>query len=293
MVTALVGFLLTLFFATLVVLSINYAIYLWESRRIDDLTKNIKPQGVTDPLQQPSAHRGFTTRDVGGVAAGKFQHLGSPQISANSAIQKIDTGNRYVMGTETDATPSWYRTLLRLINNIRFQFWPQLRRWFKSVKQLFQPVHHQDEGELGGVFEPEVITSQSSTEDVDAQDEQAEISDLVEKVINQNQTRQIIQTNPKQTTTQTDTAKDVDAGKAEQEEKDKADQKVLFEKLESRLLSKLQEVGLRHFDVWLELGKLYEKHQQPEKASEIYTMILKNSQGSEKDQARDRLISLN
>jgi hypothetical protein len=287
MLGIVVGLFMTLLFASLVVLSINYAIFLWESDKISDLTSRIKPPVVTDPLQQPYANRGFTTRDVGGGVATRVNPL-----------QKLEPQQRGMMGMEVEKTPAWYKVVLQALQNFRYQFWPQLQKWFRDIVQLFQPVHH--ETEAVKEEEPEIILAEEKRQS----EEKAEISQLVEKVINQNQTEvtehqhQTIQTNAKQSTggslhSHSKQAKsDYQDTLQSKKQSVSPQQQAIFEKLENRLLAKLQEIGFRHFDVWLELGKLYEKYEQNEKASEIYTMIMKNSEGIEKDFARDRLIAL-
>lgn len=66
----------------------------------------------------------------------------------------------------------------------------------------------------------------------------------------------------------------------------------VYEKIENSILDKLKIAGLSHYDIWLELGKHYEKYNEREKAIEIYSMVMKHSEGRNKDIARDGLIAL-
>ena len=66
----------------------------------------------------------------------------------------------------------------------------------------------------------------------------------------------------------------------------------VYEKIENSILDKLKVAGLSHYDIWLELGKHYEKYNEREKAIEIYSMVMKHSEGRNKDIARDGLIAL-
>ncbi len=66
----------------------------------------------------------------------------------------------------------------------------------------------------------------------------------------------------------------------------------IFEKLETRVLSKLQDVGMEHYDIWLELGDLYVKFDHYDKAKEIYALVLKHADGRIKEMARNKLIGL-
>ena len=78
--------------------------------------------------------------------------------------------------------------------------------------------------------------------------------------------------------------KKIDSGKKLKDE--------VYEKIEANILHRLKETGLSHYDIWLELGKHYEKYGEREKAIEIYSMVMKHSTGKDKDTARDGLISL-
>ena len=69
-------------------------------------------------------------------------------------------------------------------------------------------------------------------------------------------------------------------------------EQTIFEKLENSILEKLQAVGLNNYGIWIELAKLYEKYNENQKAVEIYAMVLKHASGLEKDFARDKLIAL-
>ena len=74
----------------------------------------------------------------------------------------------------------------------------------------------------------------------------------------------------------------------------------LFEKQENKILSKLQDLqeqnmGLNHWDLWLELGDLYGKYAQKQKQKEIYTFILSKADHNDKEKelATFRLIGMN
>ena len=67
----------------------------------------------------------------------------------------------------------------------------------------------------------------------------------------------------------------------------------VFEKAEIKLIEKLRDIGLNHWDLWLELGDLYGKYGEKEKQKEIYTLILSKADGEEKKLATYRLIGMN
>jgi hypothetical protein len=67
----------------------------------------------------------------------------------------------------------------------------------------------------------------------------------------------------------------------------------LFEKMENRILKKLQKSGMSDYDIWLELGDLYVKYNEVKKAMEIYALVLKHSVNEQqKEKAMNKLIGL-
>ena len=67
----------------------------------------------------------------------------------------------------------------------------------------------------------------------------------------------------------------------------------LFEKMENRILKKLQKSGMSDYDIWLELGDLYVKYNEIKKAMEIYALVLKHSTDeTQKEKAMNKLIGL-
>ena len=67
-----------------------------------------------------------------------------------------------------------------------------------------------------------------------------------------------------------------------------------FSRLEQKILKRLQEDGMKNYDIWLDLGKLYLKYDQSEKAKEVFALVLKHApQDSKiKEIARNELIGL-
>jgi hypothetical protein len=65
-----------------------------------------------------------------------------------------------------------------------------------------------------------------------------------------------------------------------------------FEKVEQRLLSKLRESGMDHYDLWLDLADLYVKNNAQDKARQVYTYVAKNSKDFIKQKAINGIIGL-
>jgi hypothetical protein len=66
----------------------------------------------------------------------------------------------------------------------------------------------------------------------------------------------------------------------------------VYEKIEKNLLEQLRETKMADYSIWLKLGKHYEKYAKKQEAIDIYSYIMKNCQGREKQMARDGLIGL-
>jgi len=67
-----------------------------------------------------------------------------------------------------------------------------------------------------------------------------------------------------------------------------------FTKLEQRILKQLQESGMQNYDVWLQLGQLYVKFDEADKAKEVFALVLKHAPAGSKlkETARNGLIGL-
>jgi hypothetical protein len=270
MITLVVSFFTLLTFATIAVLCLHYAFYLYENRKIEDLTRKIQPRNTTDMMQRKYADRSFTSRD-----------MGENITKTSKALQPIQAETRRVMGMMTSNGSSWLQKIQLFLTNLRYQFWPQIQRLWQNSFSLLRPMHHDDQDEVEQATE--IIPAGGQKDDLEMVEQlkQDQINDLVEKVISQTESEfqgATVHTNAKAAT--------------KKPLLEDPEQKALFDKLESKLLNRLKEVGLKHFDIWLQLGQLYEKYEEYGKATEIYNMILKNSEGREKDFARDRLIAI-
>jgi len=83
----------------------------------------------------------------------------------------------------------------------------------------------------------------------------------------------------------------VRAGQSTQSE-GQSDDTTMFEKLEFRILNRLKESGMENYDIWLELGALYKKFGQNDKAKDVFALVLKHASDKNKELARNELIGL-
>jgi hypothetical protein len=263
MIPVIVSFLFIIFSGMMVLLVLNYAVYLWENKKISDLSSQRKPD-LDDPddvLNKKTGAQGFTSRDMGG-SLGK---------NSKSGLQQINSEQRKVVFVDDGEYPSWILSVRDFLTSMRTNFWVQIKNiWFYLINLT---KSHSE--------------SNSNLKNSKKEKEETQIAEVVEKIqdadpeIQKQDTAQVVNQviviNPKKPGSQATTlTKDQE----------------LFAKIENRLLQKLKDVGMRHYDIWVELGKLYEKYDQKEKAKEVYSFLLKNAQDKEKEFARNRLIEI-
>lgn len=258
MVAVIFGFLGVVVSAILILLVLNYSMFLWENGKISDLTSKIKSEpedNISDLLSKNNTSRGFTTRDL------------NENIVKNRAISKVNQEDRKVIFVDEEIQSQLLNSIIVFFKKFRVNFWAQIRSIYRYFIHLAKPT-------------------KIDKEKLNQDEHQAQVTEVIEKVKtaesqeeynnSNSEVNQVVVVTPKKSTTSDDDAK-------EQE---------LFETMENKLLAKLKEVGMKHFDIWLDLGKLYEKHNYKEKAIEIYSMILKHADGKEKEFAKDKLIEM-
>jgi hypothetical protein len=102
MMLILVSLFWVLFFATLVILTLNYATFLWENKRVNDLASRIKPV-ETDILHKSSVNREFTSFDL--RTAGLKS--GNPKFGQNPGQNIYD---RTLVLLQNQNYPDWLTT---------------------------------------------------------------------------------------------------------------------------------------------------------------------------------------
>lgn len=254
---------------------INYSIYLWESKKVDDLTSTIRHE-ETSHVMRGTAKHSFSS------------FAGKPKTLTGSSNDQIHENSLSI--NKKHDYPDWLNKLIEELEAFK-------KNAFKSIKRFFRYLVH--------ITSPsESIKVTDVQKEQEKERKQSEIDEVVEKVSEANATKEveeeIFPEPPKVFATQSHATSDQDeedgddatlglAGLSdEKEEKDMS----LFEKLETRILTKLRESGLDHYDIWVELGDLYLKFDEKEKAREVFALVLKHSEGTPKELARNRLIGL-
>jgi hypothetical protein len=249
----LISILCLIVFAAGWVVSLSYAIYLWEKNVVTNLAGQIEP--ITEnSIFKPQSKKHFTPE----VSSAAFD-----KMNKNGAVKMVSGAyeNTLMKIKEND-----YQGILKktwhIISDFFANFSTRMKQLFDYLVTLSKPI----------------ATDVTLDDGVKAKEDEI-IDNTIEKVVAQNE--------EKETVPDSDVASVVTSTKTKKEE-----DLEMFERLEGRILAKLKESGLNNYDLWLQLGDLYIKYDEQEKAKEIFAMILKSSEGQYKELARDRLIGL-
>jgi len=270
-------------FGFLGVIILNYAVLLWENKKVDSLTNQIKNNPITDDiLQRSNVTRNFTSVDLGS------------SITKNKAVQTVsNVYDRAIVTIKNQEYPGWLNKFFEEINHFRHNALKSISRFFKYLISLTKPVNKIETEKISEDLEQKKLSEIDELVDkVTATEPKFETQPLHQESTSTIRTLQIPipQSQPKTQEISQNSLATLDMATNREPKSDK--DMSMFEKLEARILDKLKGSGLNHYDIWLELGNLYEKYTEKEKAIEIYALVMKHSAGREKELARDKLIGL-
>ena len=278
-----------LFYSTLIIIFtisgltfiINYLVISWESEKVDALTSKIKHTNNSESsiLYKSDVSREFTSLDL----------MKASKASLKSASNIYD---RTLVKITSQEYPDWISKLFTQVDRLSKNTWQTLSSWFKYLVSLTKPSSEETKYDKVKAFREKRNI--------------AEIEDFVDKVVEENNLTQntalaIVEKEEEQEDSiegktnskienNTATLNLASSTSKNGENKDNG----VFERLENRILQKMKDVGLGNYDLWLELGQLYLKYGEKEKAVEVFALVLKHTQNeSQKDLARNQLIGLN
>lgn len=278
-----------LFYSTLIIIFtisgltfiINYLVISWESEKVDALTSKIKHTNNSENsiLYKSDVSREFTSLDL----------MKASKASLKSASNIYD---RTLVKITSQEYPDWISKLFTQVDRLSKNTWQTLSSWFKYLVSLTKPSSEETKYDKVKAFREKRNI--------------AEIEDFVDKVVEENNLTQntalaIVEKEEEQEDSiegktnskienNTATLNLASSTSKNGENKDNG----VFERLENRILQKMKDVGLGNYDLWLELGQLYLKYGEKEKAVEVFALVLKHTQNeSQKDLARNQLIGLN
>lgn len=298
----LLFFTLILSIATffLFVMLLNYSVFEWENKKIQDLTnRRIKKSDNQndDILQKPSYSRSILSKSYQGskqIVLGdhKFEenyleNLQFKFLNFAKKFKKISV--EFFKSLPNLLKPKEERNKIKLKQEIQFRTKKDVGSFVskmgkKTTSQLDEEVE----------LEPEILNDKVSSLMKERERIKKEIFnkplDIKEKPFVAFTTKIPIASSstttatPAKSTATINLAKEIE-GKSEEEMS-------LFEKLENKIIDSLKKADMQDWKIWLDLALLYQKHNQTQKALEIYALVLKHGTGREKDMARDGLIAL-
>jgi tetratricopeptide (TPR) repeat protein len=277
-----------LFFSFLIILVsffcisliINFLVISWESEKVDALASQIKHNSYDDNsiLFKSDVSREFTSLDL-------------IKVSKNGLHKASNIYDKTLVKITSQDYPNWFSSILTQLNNLKINTGQTISNWLKYLISLTKPVKEETKTDRVKAFR-----EQRKIE---------EIEDFVDKVVEENNHQSselslILQENEATPTEnpdlpnpklQNNTATLNLASSISKADNSK--ESGIFEKLENRILQKLKEVGLGNYDLWLELGQLYLKYGEKDKALEVFALVLKHTTNeAQKDLARNQLIGL-
>lgn len=282
------GFLLLALSSAGLVLGLNYAFYSWEEIQVANLATNQEgfPEKVAAKKRASAEQSG--AQDV------------NPEKRITSQIQKY-------MLTTTDGEQAANAFLVRFkkrFGSFRKSSVTTVSELWKYLLSLTRPLE-QDTLEISVNASAAKEPSLGLVEDSSSQLEnkriervaQAPVARQEDAIFGQGQIAKPakIEKPKRDSSSALNSAEGATLGMVGKVEKEtpKDTELGLFEKLENRILRRLQKSGMNDYDIWLELGDLYVKYNEIKKAMEIYALVLKHSvNDTQKEKAMNKLIGL-
>jgi hypothetical protein len=194
--------------------------------------------------------------------------------SSKPALVAHDLYERTMIHIKESTYPDWINTIIEFVDNVRRNGWASIKNLFTYLLSLTRPAHASTEVDTAATTELERDEMHKTVQNVN------EIDTFVTQ---QNSTQSLT----------TDSATDYDDSISAIQSASSTSANELFEKLESRILDKLKKSSMKNYDMWLELGELYLKYDQKEKAGEVFALVLKHAHEERQiDMARNYLIGL-
>ncbi len=266
-----------------IVLIINYLIISWESQKVDALASQIKHSSYEENsiLYKSDVSREFTSLDLIKVS----------KAGINKATNIYD---KTLVKITSQEYPNWINRVVEELTKLRQNFIKTVRGWIKYIVSLSKPAVEETKHDKVNAFREKI--------------KMEEIEDFVDKVVDNNlsqansltvlEDQSLSKLDEKMDVADNSTLENKTATLNLASNPNRAAQAGegagIFEKLENRILQKMKDVGLGNYDLWLELGQLYLKYGEKEKAVEVFALVLKHTQDEgQKDLARNQLIGLN
>lgn len=265
MLLILISLFFIVLFGFLGALNLSYSIFNWEKTRVEEMTKNFMPQ-ETDNIM---ANRAEYSSSIQSTNSNKFKK----KMKIPKKIGDFYQSSMVVLRDQD--YKGWFEKLFFNFKKISSNLGLYTKYSFNYLMKLISKKDDTLDTEVEAINAEEVaetIEKVKSMSKSDFDEKETETIDITKST-----------TDPSQPQHATINMAADDNSKKE---------KGVYEKLEDVILEKLKTNGMDCWPVWMELAAHYEKYKEYNKAIEIFAMVMKNSKGSEKNIAKDKLIAL-
>ncbi len=281
---------LLVLFICLTLFTLSFTIYKWENDKISTLTDKIKPSEKNILNKRLALKSSSPIVDI-------------PKSKKKKAIKAVSKASKVyknsISSLQKNDYPEWVNSSVGEISKFKNNSWKSTKKLVSHLISLTKPIEEAKAEEekktltekilkkLPGNYTPDIYDD--NFDEIKARKEIAkkDVSE-VEKEKEEKLEKEVI----KEIST-AQKAQQATLGLASKLKTDKDEDLGLFEKLETKLLAKLQDSGMADYDIWLDLGDLYAKYGEDRKAKEIYALVLKHSQEKNlKERATNKLIGL-
>jgi hypothetical protein len=268
MLLIIISLFFIILFGFLGALNLSYAIYNWEKNRVEEMTKNFMPQ------------------ESNSVMATRAEY--------SSSIQTTDATKFKKKMKIPKKIEDFYRSSTMVLSQQDYRGW--LDKFVFNFKKVTSNLGLYTKYSFNYIINLIKKNDSKSVEEVEVEvDNSADINETVDKVRsfskNNSDEKKSEYINITENITEEIKPKNATIDLATDDEKSKKDKNV-YNQLEDLILEKLKTNGMDCWPVWMELAAHYEKYKEFDKAIEIFAMVMKNSKGSEKNIAKDKLIAL-
>jgi hypothetical protein len=284
-------------FCFLLIVFLEYAIYLWENQKMNDLTRDIP---TSQNFYDSGVKRDFTSNDHS-----------VDKINSTSPNMKFNINNKYfersLVLVQSQDYKGWFEKITEITKKVTTNLGYYSKKAFKYIVDLSKSGNNFPDQEEKHIKSTQSADKIKKTVDKITQiTENDSIFENNNKVLPKPDFLNNFETsnNPNLDSSNPNVKDSLNVNQPSAEPSQGAtlnlaadDNKNIkdtttYDKIEKSILAKLQETGLNHYDIWLELGHFYQKYDEKEKAKEIFAMVMKHAVGRDKDLARDGLIAL-
>lgn len=257
MTTVILSLLLTIILLIALTYLVSLAIHSYETQKLENLTNQIKHKNTAGILNKTSAKRSFSSFD-----------LNESIFKSKSLAKKIISQAAQVFSKKKEEEAAAFET--QKVTHGATNYNTSINKIRTFLFSLFQPLE----------IKP---TAKHTQEIIDKSvQNKSEYQSDVEHIIN----------HPPKASNDEDTTEIKRTATIDYAAKKGNIQDSIFEKMELKILQKLKESGMNNYDIWLELGELYQKYNQNDKAQEVFALILKHASGTTQEKAKNFLIGL-